>query len=653
VSKHVFEIKKKKESVIDFINDRFQFTRLSMQETYRSWMLNLAWVRGFQNVDYSLKDRNFRYYNKRDPWKVRLISNLMLPIVRRMVTTLVTHKNPWDVIPATSDEEDIQISETAAKVLQNLWVTKTLDQKIIRVAFWQSTCCSCFMKVGWDPDLGDLFKVNPEDTEPDAIQQFMEFHGFDVIPDEIIVNKGDMFIDVVPPFNLIFDENASVIEDSMWSIESTLRSKDWVVEQFGNKFKNLPESKEHELFLYPFIRRQHDNRTSAAVRTGVLIHELFVKRNKKHKKGLHAVIAGGQVLKAPGDNPYDHGELPYSHFLEIYDPASLYGTCSAEQIRPNQARYNRIQSGIMEQINQMANLQWLNPRQSGIKQFTNRPGQVLTYNFPHKPDQVQLRPIPAYVERLLDRTRLDIQDTASSHDVSQAKAEPGVRSGRAVLALQDADDQILGPALLWFDKAIGKVGRLALQTMTQFITEDRVISVRGDFNEEQAIIFSGETLQGKTKGADYWKVRTKTFGRQAMTRAGRESLVRVLLELGLLNPQTHREELLSILGAADVLSIYDKSSADRTRQWKEIQGIIAGQPAIVHLGQNHEAHINAIKRFISGSQWDKLDINVKQAISKHMSDHMQQQVLEGIFPQLFAQTLNGGLENVLVAPKSN
>lgn len=638
MAEHIFEIKKgKKATVVDFINTKFIKTRESMQEVYRSWMLNLAWVRGFQNVDYSLKDRKFRSYNQKNPWRVRLISNLMLPVARRMVSNLVTLGNVWDVIPATSDEDDIQIAETGSKVLQDTWQRKEMDQKTIRLAFWQSICSSAFLKVGWDANIGNFESVPANNIDEDLARQFMEFNGFDILPDEIEVNEGDVFIDVVSPFNIIFDENANVIEDSPWSIETSLRTKDWVIENFGTKFKDLTESKEHELFLYPFITGQK----TRAPRTGVLIHELFIKRNNKFKKGLHAVIAGDQIIIRPQDNPYEHGELPYAHFLEIYDPASLYGTCSVEQIRSNQARYNRISSGIMEQINLMSNLQWLNPRQSGIKQFTNRPGQVLSYTFPHKPEQVQLRPIPAYVERLLDRTRLDMQDTASTHDVSEAKAEPGVRSGRAVLALQDADDSILGPTLLWFDRALSKTGRLVLQTLTQFVDSDRIIQIRGEFNEQQAITFSGETLKGNSKGADYWKVRVKTYGRQAMSRGGRETLTRTLIELQLLNPQVHREELLQIIGAADILSIYDKSSADRTRQWKEIQKIINGEDVSVYLGQNHDAHIRAIKRYISSGKWDGLDDKQKQGIVQHMSQHMQQEVLELTFPQLFAASLSG------------
>lgn len=630
---NLYDIKKgKKESVVDFIDTRFKKHRENMQDLYRSWMLNLAWTRGYQNVDFDRIDKKFKTTNAQQPWKVRLISNLMLPIVRRIVAQMSYIHPVWDVIPATSDEEDIHIAETQTKVLQDVWQRVDLNQKLIRLLFWQSTCSSAFLKVGWDADAGDEMEVNPKDVNEELLKQFLEYQGLSITPETLKVNAGELFVDVVPPFNITFDDSVAVMEDSQWIIESQIRSKDWLVDKYGNKYKDIPETEEQELFLYPFIYGQSSGRIK---KNGVLVHELFVKRTKKFKEGLYCLVAGSEIIISPREHLYDHKELPYGHFVEIYDPASVWGTCAVEQIRPNQARYNRVSSGVMEQINQMSNLQWLNPKNSGVKQFTNRPGQVLHYNYPQKPEQVSLRPIPAYVDRMLDRTRLDMQDTSSTHDVSEAKAEPGVRSGRAVLALQDADDSVLGPTLLWFDETLIRVGRLALQTLAQHITEERQIEVVGDFNELEVLTFNSDNLKGKSHKANYWKVRVKTYGRQAMSRSGREGLTRTLLELRLLDPQIHREELLQIMGAADILSVYDRNSIDRVRQFKEIQMMMQGQPVIAHLGQNHTVHIDSIKKCIASSKWDKIDEKVKGKILEHLMQHMQLQVDETIFPQVY------------------
>jgi hypothetical protein len=236
---------------------------------------------------------------------------------------------------------------------------------------------------------------------------------------------------------------------------------------------------------------------------------------------------------------------------------------------------------------------------------------------------------------------MDIQDTASSHDVSEAKAEPGIRSGKAVLALQDADDSVLGPVLLWFDEKLAESGSLLIQTISQYVSENKIIQVQGEFSELETITFTGNMLEGQNKG-NYWDVRVKTFGRQAMSRSGREQLTRTLIELQLLHPQMHRDELLHIIGAADTLTIYDQTSIDRTRQWKELELITTGgseaaNTVEVVMGQNHEIHINMIKKFISSSKWEKLDQNQKLAVTEHYKRHLQMAASEIAMKQAYMQ----------------
>lgn len=631
--------KSSKQDIQDFITDRFDQQKVCMQETHRSWMLNLAWIRGYQNLDFSTTSRNW-IKPKLDSWRVRLINNLMLPVVRKGVAR-TTHIRPiWDVIPATSDEEDIQIAQTSTKLMQYYWQLSGMSIELIRLAFWQGSIGNAFLKVGWDFDKGDPLQIESKNVEKGLIQQLTEKLGIAEVPELIDTQSGELSVDTIPAFNITFDDSVAIFDRSQWCIESQLRSKDYIVEKYGTKFRNLSEASESDVFVYPFAQEQKLKKEK-----GVLVHELFVRKNKKFKRGLHAVIGGGEYLKTPEDNPFNHGELPYAHYLEVYDPASPWGTCVSEQMRPNQALYNRIKSGITEQINQMANLQWLNPRNSGST-FTNRPGGVIQYNWPRKPEQVVLRPIPAYVERMLDRTRLDIQDTTSSHDVSEAKAEPGIRSGKAVLALQDADDSVLGPTLLWFDEQLSRTGVLAIQTISQFVDEEKVVQVRGEFNELETVTFTGEALKGKNSG-DYWQVRVKTYGRQALSRSGRESLVRTLLELKLKDPVVDKEELIRILGAGDALSIYDVYSADRTRQWREIEDkIVQGQQVVPALGQNHSTHIDTIKRYQAGTKWDKLDEEQQEAVVKHLDMHIRQQALEAVLPQIYAQqAIQGALPN--------
>jgi len=638
---HLYEIKKnKKESIKDFVLTRFKENREGRVELYRSWMLNLAWTRGYQNVDF---DKTRRQYIRptKESWRPRLIANIMLPIMRKTLAKLTYIHPVWDVIPATPDEQDIAISQTSTRLLRHYWDTMDISLKLVRLLSWQSICGNAFFKVGWDSTLGKDIDYDSQLIESGVMQQLMEVMGLREIPKKVKVKEGDVFTEVVSPFNITTDDNAAVLQDTDYIIESSIRSKDWIVEKFGRKWDKLVEKEESEITLFPSVYNHGEKR---GPRKGVLIHELYVKHTGLFPKGIHAIFGNTEQLYC-GDLPFQHGQLPYVHFTEIYDPGNFWGTCVTEQIRPSQAEYNRIKSGIVEQINLMSKIPWLVPSQAGgnSANISNRPGEIITYNFPYKPEQGDLKPIPAYVERMLDRVLADIQNTASSHDSSEGKGEPGLRSGKAVLALQEADDSIFGPVLLWFDDRLSYTGRLILQTICQFSTEERVLQITGEFNELETLKFTGTMLKGTNDG-DYFKVRVKTYGRQIMSRSGRNQLAQTLVESGLLHPINDREQLLGILGAADIMSVYDKNASDRARQWREIQTIISTQqPVPVAPAENHDVHILTVKKYISSNRWDQHPPEIKQLVIQHWQDHVKQQSYEAVMPQLFAQQLIGAV----------
>ena len=634
---HFHQIKGgKKASFKDFMLSRYTENRTNMEDLYRSWLVNLAWIRGYQNYDYHVGTQKFIKPDQ-DPWRTRLQSNLMLPLVRKNVAKIHQAGNVWDVIPATPDEDDIQIARTASGVLQNAWQQANMAMKTLQVAYWQESVSSCFLKVGWDAEKGDPVQVETNLVETDLLQQFLERSGVpnEGIPEHLDVQTGELFIDVVSPFNIMCDPMVNVFENTDYIIETRLRSKDWIIEKYGNKWKSLTENSGSDLFMYPYLYSQQ---TRTADIKGVLIHEFMAKESNKFKNGKFALMThDGQFLLDPTDLPFEHGELPYAHFVSIFDPVSMWGTCVSEQIRSNQARYNASQSAITDTIRLMSKPQWLNPTNSGVKSFTNRPGEIITYRHPFKPDQTQPKPLPAYVTEELFRIKADIQETSSTHDVTQGKAEPGIRSGRAVLALQDADDSVLGPTLLQYDNALTRTGRLALQTISEFTPEDKIISIRGEFNELETLTFNSDVLQGKSKGADYWQVRVKTTGRQSMSRAGREQLTRTLIELGLLNPQVDRDLLMHILGSADITEIYEETEIDRTRQSKEIERMLQGQDVDVIQGEDHQTHIRMIRKFIASSRREKASPQSLQLIIGHLDNHMIMQASELAKQQSYLQ----------------
>ena len=615
--------KNNKDSSIDFVNNAYNDSKTYMQNLYRQWALNLAWFRGDQNVDFSTSRSQF-VKNTKNPWQARIVANKILPLVRQQVARLADPRPTWIVDPATSDEEDIQIANTSTKVLQAEWIKLGLDLLLLRTLFWQETTGSAFMKVVWDPDAGDEFQAVTQNVEADLLRQMSEMMGVEAPPDLVTLNQGEMNVSVVPAFNLIIDPVSAVFDESPYAIESNLRTIDWITDRYGNKWKGkLTETSEAEIFLYPYTYNANGDRMP---KHGVLVQELTVKKGKRFKDGQHLVVADGEVLHF-GKLPFDHGKLPYAPFLSIYDPSSSWGTCAAEQIRPQQARYNRILSGIVDHINLTAKVQWLTHASAKCNQITNKPGQNIIWHGNIAPTQTQPKALPAYVERTLSRTEDDMQDTASLHRVSQGQNEPGVRSAKAVLALQETDNEVNGPSRAFFNNGMITLGRLTIQTIFQYATEERIAETVGDFGNQETTTFINSDLVGRSRG-DYFKVRLKLGAVNTMSRMARTEQVGNLLELGVLHPQKDRDVILGLIGLSDSMSVFDKYAAERARQFKEIERIIAGEQVQPTMFENHEIHIASIEKFISSGRRNSLEPKQLQAIQMHLLDHFKMQGME-------------------------
>lgn len=635
----------KKETIANFAIERYKENKNSMRDIYRSWLVNLAWIRGKQHLDFDSTQHRF-IQNEDDPHRTRLHANKMLPLVRKNISRIVHRNNVWDVITATPDEEDIAISRTSTQVLANEWDRLDMVIQMIRVGVWMESIGSCFLKIGWDPELGKNLLIDPADVPTQLLNDFLELQGLPRPEEQLEVPEGQAFCDIVPSFHMSMDPTVAIFSESNYSIETRLRSKDFIVEKFGSKFKHINESPLSALYIYPHLFYQGTDKRDIK---GVLTHECMIKPHGsgKFKKGMYFVVTDdGEFIVKKNEFPFRHGELPYGHFVSIIDPVSPWGTCVTEQIRAQQARYNSAISSITDNIIRCSKIQWLNPRQSGIKTFTNEPGKVYNYNSPHKPDQIDVKPMPRYITDELNRINADIQDIASTHDVTQGKAEPGIRSGKAVVSLQEADDSVLTPTLTIYDHELARVGRLLLQTIAEFAPEERIIQVKGEFGEMQTIKFSGETLRGKSSDGDYWKVRVKTAGRQAMTRQGREQLARTLVELGILRAGEHDDLILHIIDAADTISMFDEDEIDRTRQWKEIQIIAGGQQVPVYEGEQHIVHMRVIEKFLSSGKREKFSPEQLEAIVKHYDDHRLMKQTEAAKDQVYLQQATNSLLGV-------
>jgi len=319
-------------------------------------------------------------------------------------------------------------------------------------------------------------------------------------------------------------------------------------------------------------------------------------------KGFHAVQVGSKVIRK-GQIPYQHGRVPicYNKFADV--SGTPRGHTPVTDLLPLQADINRNISQQAENRELMANPVWLAPHGSivDINEWTDRPGGIRTYRG-NKPELVAGAAMPDQVNTQVAQAVRFAQDLIGLRDVSQAKNPPNVRSGRAILALREADDERLGVYAEARREFFADIGRLTLQTISQYVTEERLIRIMGEEDEGRVRRFTGSMLTGQSTGpgANYFDVIVETAG-LSQSPAARQENVAALAQQGFLRPEDpdHERIVFEVLGfQREARYGLDKKRDSRETQRRRNEIMLHGGYEPPNLWERHETLLEELQMFM-------------------------------------------------------
>lgn len=607
----------------------------------RNWYQQVLWYLGLQNHVYH---HNVLKEPPKPPWRKRLVSNQLLAITQTLVSKIYKSPPNWDVLPSTTDQVDIQTSYVAQQLLRHNWYNMDCDEKTIEVLNWMSVCGNGFWQHVWDPNKGHPLVIPTEG-------------GLELDEEELYVGETDIY--VVPPFEMLIDPRAHKLRDASWAMRSYIADIDELQELYPNA--DIKSSRTSNFGNYiPFmeyIKNVSGNRTSDSVAGTVftdktnttLVHQLWIKPRNAAKgslrKGQLIVLVNDKIVQQQ-DFPYVHGELPFAHFYEIPVPGRLWGTCTLEQLMPLQADYNRTISQLLENRDLMSRPKWLVPHGArlGENSLTSEPGEIVEHTMGFEPKPFVPPPMPAYVERLSDRHKQDMEFISGIHEVSRAEAPGQIRSGRGVLALIEQDDSKINYLIQHVHQQFERIGRQNLAVSAQYIRETRMGKIVGDNDELLLFEYDGQSLLGNRSGlpgVSTFDVRVKTIAGMPNSRAAGQQLIDMMLERGLLNPaQSEKDKRLALkmLQVGDISNSIDQSRMHRSRQLQEIQQMTRGEYVQPRQFNDHKVHLEVLDEFRNSARYDILPNEIKALLDQHAYEHKQLMAQLAIEPQIMLRT---------------
>jgi hypothetical protein len=614
---------KSKDSVCAFIDGCMTQRERMLAGRDRQNEINISWYRGFQETFWNSNLKQM--YRQPNPYgRTRLIYNQIGPLVDGFVSKLVSDQLNFESSPATGDMEDQEVAQVQEPVLNYYKGALDLERLRRKQMLWTTVCAYCFIKVVWDPGKGSELDISPADLGITPVQ-FEKQYGKMMAE----LKTGDLSVSIAPPFNVFWGPYGAEFEDAEWVLEVYERSSAYVMERYDLDAEQVRQSYDSAARVWrPGISGAYGSNVDAPESDCCLVQELWVKPNSKIAPlGRHVVYVGTELVDDENGNviPYRHQKIPLVMFPLSFAPGDPVPMTSVDNMIAPQANFNRTMSQNAENRELMANPVWLARTGSipTLTDWTSRPGGIRYYNG-EKPSLEQGAAMPNSVYIGADKDNRQMQDAISLRDVSNAKVPTGVKSGRAILALQEADELRIGPIDATMKEGWSKVGQLMLQTLNQYCTEDRYIKILGDEKAWETLVFKGGDLSGQKPGVNYYDVKVTGTG-QIKSRAGRIELLMSMLStpVPVLNPldPKDKEFILSALGfTGDPNTPIDPVEDDRQQQRKENQLMMRGQYLPPQSWENGQVHLEELDKFRKRDFFQKLPPQIQALFQQHWEE---------------------------------
>lgn len=655
----------RKDQIAGFLKQEYQKCKDQMEPMKKQWYTNLSFYKGDQYVEYI----NGRIVKRPAPQgRVRLTVNRIKPVVRTELSRIITKEPTAEVIPASSDQEDIMRAEASQAVWQAMRSKLKLQEILEDAAFWVSTCGIGFIKIAWDPKYTEEFEKD----------------------DETITVEGQHQYSSVTPFHILVpDLMTRDIENQPYVLNVFTKPLEWVKTRYGNLF---PEDYKPSVVAATEIIEQQYLNTKAQSQAdqkpdACLIIEAWVKPDTisaMPKGGLVTMIDNVIVQLNDGGIPYKHGEFPFAK-IENIPSGAFYSTSVIEDLIPVQQEFNRNRSQQVEARNAMSKPGWFYTEGSmNPSKVTTAPGQIIPIKpGAEKPTPIPLPSLPSYVMQEPEILLRDIEDLSGQHQISKGNTPAGVTAGTALQFLAEQDNSFMATTHMAVEHAIEKVARHTIFLALQYWDSPRLVRYVGRNKMVTSKYLTNVDFKGATD------IRVERGSSLPDSKAARIAMYTDWITRGIIAPeqglelmglssmndyweiakvdenQAHRENLrMTELPPEEVQVKRDELEAELNAKFAEIVDPMTGQPIDpmmnpiasqemalldepvipVNEWDNHDVHIEIHTRYMKGQEYETLDPVIQNEFELHIKAHRDAQA-QKMMQELIQQGMSMGNPN--------
>lgn len=549
-------------------------------EHEREWKLNHAFYIGNQYAFFPKRSTNMVTLETEPAelprYRVRLVSNQIMPGVRSLVSKLTKTKPVIHAVPSVATEKASRGAQVAERLTEHWWRELDLTAKRNEAWTWAQIAGQGWWKIGWNFNAGKTitYTLGPDglpilsDKLADLFSEQLQSQGIE--PIEAVVALGEVSVDVISPFDVILDPSPSHYTECQFAYCQHRLTPDEVYNRY--KVWITPDSRgstEQNNMFIPGSRYKDDEME----RDLVTVYVGYFKKSNVLPKGRYVIFTPNHdKFLYYGEWPYPFDDLPLVKFPGIQIPGCIYDRGVVSDARPLQQEFNRSISQVIEYKNLNIAPQFTAPANSMMRnRITGEPGVIWYYNQTNasgsgKPEPIQLGALPPYIFDNLSFTLSQIKDIFQITEVSEGGLPPNLEAGVAIDLLQEISIDQLEPQIQQGEMALAKAGTLMLSFAQTYYDEPRLTKMQGG-NQSQAKTFTKTDI----KDVDIYVEAGSGIPR---TRAGRQLRIKNMIDTGLIRP----DQAWKYYDMADLKTLQKRFAQDEEKASRENDLLLRGVP---------------------------------------------------------------------------
>ena len=580
----------KQQELLTRVHEWLEDAKQARQKYERQWYENLAFYGGKQYVQWTTSAASATgisrlYEPPAPPWRVRIVSNKIKPVIRKELAKITKEKPQPYVIPASTDDDDLAAARAGEAIFDHLTRELEFDRTVRQMLFWELICGTSFIKDWYNP------------TVPDA-------QG----------HKGRIFCEPVNPFQLyVADPTEPNMENQPYVIHGLVKTTEWVQDVYDKRVE-ADTAKVGGVMDGAFLKAMG---LPSLPKKAVTVYECWMKPSARYPQGAVITWAGDTILTVADSWPFENQDYPFTKFGHV-PTGAFYDDSVIVDMIPLQKEMNRTRSQIVEAKNRMAKPQLIAPRGSvDPRKVTTEPGLIILYTpgF-QKPEPIPLVSIPNYVIDEIARCQQDMDDISGQHEISKGSTPTGVSAATAISFLQEQDDAMIAPTITSLEEGIARIGRHWLGYVKQFWEAERTIRVLGENQAYEVFNFNKTAIAGNTD------LHVQAGSATPRSTAAKQAFITELMDKKYITPQ----QGLRYLQMAETSRMHEEMAVSERQAQRENLRLANGatpEEVTVNTWDEHAIHMQEHDVFRRRQAFERLDDEIKANFEAHVTMHRQ------------------------------